>query len=83
LWAPAEKNAREAYNLAEGATLKAAAAIELGEALFRLGRVEEAKGFLKPLAEQSAWRGLQTRARALMAEMERVPPAAGPGMKGK
>jgi len=83
LWGPAEKNAREAYNLADGATMKAAAAIELGEALCRLGRVDEAKTLLKPLAEQSAWRGLQTRARGLMAEMERFPPAAGPERKGK
>ena len=83
LWEPAEKNAREAYNLAEGAAMKAATGIELGEALFRLGRVDEAKELLKPLAEQSAWRGLQTRAKGLLAEMEGPLPAVNPGMKGK
>lgn len=76
LWGPAEKNAREAYNAAEGAAMKAATGIELGESLCRLGRMDEARALLKPLAEQSAWRGLQTRARALLAEMERPAPGA-------
>ena len=48
--APAEKYARQAAAQAEGEAMKAAVAIELGEALYGLKRYPEAKTVLQPLA---------------------------------
>jgi tetratricopeptide (TPR) repeat protein len=78
LWVPAEKHARQAYAQARGDAMKVATAIELGEALMRLGKREEALALLKPIAEQSLWRGLQVRAKGLISEMSGQKPLAAP-----
>ena len=65
----AEKHGRAAYALADERTMKGAVAMELGDALFRQAKFEEARALLAPLAEQNAWPGLKARAQALCAKM--------------
>lgn len=62
----AVRHATRGAECAEGAALRTASAMEQGEALFRLGRHDEARAVLVPVAEQSQWRGLQQRALALL-----------------
>ena len=75
--APAEKYARQAASQADGKAMKAAVAIELGEALYGLKRYAEAKIVLQPLAEQSLWRGLQERAKRILDSIEGQPASSG------
>ena len=69
LYEQAEHFGREADARAQGEAMKAAVAMELGEALFRLKKYEEALKVLRPVAEQALWRGLQTRAQKLVASI--------------
>jgi tetratricopeptide (TPR) repeat protein len=68
LWAAAEKHARAAYEAVDDKAMKAAVGMELGEALFRQGKLDAARPVLRPIAEQELWRGLQLRAQQLLAQ---------------
>lgn len=63
----AEKHGREADARARGEAMKAAVAMELGDALYHLKKFDEALALLKPVAEQSLWHGLQKRAQDTVA----------------
>lgn len=68
LWPAAEKYARAAYAAVDEKTMKAAAGMELGEALFRQAKFAEARSLLAPIADQEVWGGLRQRARDLLAQ---------------
>jgi tetratricopeptide (TPR) repeat protein len=74
-WDAAEHMARLAYARAEkiGPAMVTATAMELGEALAHLGRHDEARTFLQPVAEQNTWHGLRIRAEQLLAMQESGP----------
>ena len=68
LLAGAEKHGRAAFAAANEPVMKSAVAMELGEALFRQRKFDEARVLLAPLAHQDAWQGLQQRAKSLLAK---------------
>ena len=80
LWTPAEAQARTAYDEAAalGDAHRAAAAIELGDALLHLGRKDEAVALLTPLAAQTTWTGLAERAAHLLSLAPTLAPAPAP-----
>lgn len=71
-WEQAAATAKVAYDRAAnlGPAMRSAAGMELGEALMRLGRVNEAKAVLAPIASQSTWHELQMRAQQQLAMAE-------------
>ncbi len=73
LYPGAEKHGRAAYQAVTEPVMKGAVAMELGEALFRQNKLDEARVLLAPLADQDAWQGLKQRARAILADF---PPTA-------
>ncbi|HYG78473.1 MAG TPA: hypothetical protein VEK08_25965 [Planctomycetota bacterium] len=65
----AEEQARAAISAADNEALKAAASMELADALFRQRKFTEAKSLLDPLAAQNAWQGLQARAQEILSQI--------------
>ena len=66
LWTSSATSARNALARAGDPARRAAAEIELADALVHLQQREESTALLAPLAEQGDWPGIQERAKALM-----------------
>lgn len=67
----AEQYGRLAHERSAGEAMKAAADMEWGEALYRLNNFAAAAQLLRPIAEQSLWRGLQIRAQNILADIDK------------
>ncbi|MEI6234672.1 MAG: tetratricopeptide repeat protein [Planctomycetota bacterium] len=69
LFALAEKYARESFSETTSDGFKISAEMELGDALFNLGKMEEARKVLNPIAEQDVYSGLKIRAKKILSQI--------------